>query len=253
MSATIKDKVVLITGGTSGIGRAAAIEFARHGAKVVVTGRRVEEGQKTVELVNAAGGNGYFVAGDVSKDADVKRMVDETLSKFGRLDIAFNNAGIELFQPLLDADAAESQRVFDINVMGVLYSLKHEAAAMLKTGGGAIVNTSSIAGQIGFMGASVYTASKHAVDGLTRTAALEWAKAGIRVNSVAPGAIQSEMTDRAFGDGESDQKKFIASLHPIGRMGNVDEVAKAVVWLASPAASFITGTILPIDGGFTAQ
>jgi NAD(P)-dependent dehydrogenase (short-subunit alcohol dehydrogenase family) len=246
-------KVALVTGGTSGIGRAAALEFARQGAKVVITGRRAEEGAQTVQLIQQTGGIAHFERGDMSVEADVKRAVDETVAKFGRLDAAFNNAGVELFKPINESTPEDYRKVFDINVLGVLLSMKHQAAAMLKTGGGAIVNNSSIAGQIGFAGASIYAASKHAVDGLTRTAALEWAKVNIRVNSVAPGGVQTDMLDRAFGAGESDQKKFMAGLHPVGRLGQADEIARAVAWLASPTSTFVTGQVLGVDGGFLAQ
>jgi NAD(P)-dependent dehydrogenase (short-subunit alcohol dehydrogenase family) len=249
---TFTHQVALVTGGTSGIGRETALEFARQGARVAVTGRRAAEGAETIRQLRALGAEAIFIQGDITQEADVKRMVDETVRTFGRLDMAFNNAGVELFEPVTSATAESYHRVFDANVLGVLLSLKHQVPALLASGGGAIVNTSSIAGEIGFQGAAIYTASKHAVNGLTRTAALEFAKQGVRVNAVAPGAVQTEMLDRAFGAGENDQKKFMATLHPIGRIGTSPEVAKAVVFLASPAASFITGQILAVDGGFVA-
>lgn len=242
-------KVALITGGTSGIGRATALAFARAGAKVVVTGRREQEGARTVELARQAGGDAAYFKGDVSKESDAKGAVDFAVSKFGRLDWAFNNAGVESTGPIAEATESEYRRVMDINVLGVLLSMKHQAPAMLKGGAGAIVNTSSIAGRIGMPGMGVYVATKHAVVGLTKVAAMEWAKSGIRVNSVAPAAIETEMYDR-FAD-NADKRNYMASLHPIGRVGKPEEVAAAVLFLCSDAASFITGTDLLVDGGFT--
>ncbi|HEY1190802.1 MAG TPA: SDR family NAD(P)-dependent oxidoreductase, partial [Gemmata sp.] len=186
-------KVALVTGGTSGIGRAAAIAFAREGAKVVLSGRREKEGLAVVEEIRKAGGTAHFVRADVAQEADVKRLVDETVATFGRLDVAFNNAGIELMGALVEVNEADYRRVFDINVWGVLASMKHEIPAMLRTGGGAIINTSSVAGHVGMGGAGVYAATKHAVEGLTKSAALEFAKQGIRVTAVAPAAIVTEM------------------------------------------------------------
>lgn len=242
-------KVALITGGTSGIGRATAMAFARAGAKVVVTGRREQEGVRTVDLARQAGGDAAYFKGDVSKESDAKNAVDFAVSKFGRLDWAFNNAGVESMGPIAEATESEYRRVMDINVLGVLLSMKHQAPAMLKGGAGAIVNTSSVAGRIGMPGMGVYVATKHAVVGLTKVAAMEWAKSGIRVNSVAPAAIETEMYDR-FAD-NADKRSYMASMHPIGRVGKPEEVAEAVLFLCSDAASFITGTDLLVDGGFT--
>lgn len=243
--------VALITGGTSGIGRAAALQFAKAGYRVAIAGRRQAEGDAVVAEIAKAGGTARFFRTDVTDEAQVKALVDGTVAAFGRLDAAFNNAGLELFEPLVDATAESYHRVFTPNVLGVLLSLKHQIPALLKSGGGAIVNTSSVAGQIGFNGAAIYAASKHAVNGLTRTAALEFAKQGIRVNSVSPGPIQTEMFDRAFVTTET--KQFVAGLVPNGRVGTADEVAAAVVFLCSPAAAYITGQDLAVDGGFTAQ
>lgn len=244
-------KAVLITGGTSGIGRAAAVAFASRGASVAFTGRREQEGNETLRLVREAGGRALFLKGDVSLESDVSRWVAETVKAFGRLDIAFNNAGIEeAGGPLVEKSGEQCDRILAVNVKGVLFSMKHEIPAMLKTGGGSIINTASIAGSIGMAGVPVYVASKHAVIGLTRSTALEFAKQNIRINSVSPAAIETEMYDR-FAD-SPDKRQFLASLHPIGRTGRAEEVVSAVLYLASPGASFVTGSDLRIDGGFTA-
>jgi NAD(P)-dependent dehydrogenase (short-subunit alcohol dehydrogenase family) len=246
-------KVVLVTGGTSGIGKATAIAFAKEGAKVVLSGRREKEGLAVVEEIKKAGGTAHFVQADVAKEADVKRLVDSTVAKFGRLDVAFNNAGVEWKGALTEVTEEDYRRIFDINVWGVITSMKHEIAAMLKTGGGAIVNTSSIAGHIGLGGAGVYIASKHAVEGLTKTAALEFARQGIRVNAVAPAGIDTDMADRFVGGVGDENKKAFGEMHPIGRIGRSEEVADAVLYLASDTAKFTTGISLPVDGGWLAQ
>jgi NAD(P)-dependent dehydrogenase (short-subunit alcohol dehydrogenase family) len=247
-------KVALVTGGTSGIGRAAALAFAREGAKVVVAGRREAEGNAVVRAITAAGGEAIFIQTDVAHEDQVAALVSQTLAKYGRLDVAFNNAGVEgSLGPITGQTVENYAHVFDANVKGVFLSLKHEIPALLRTGGGAIVNTSSVAGSIGFANFGLYVASKHAVLGLTKSAALEYAAQGVRVNAVSPAAIQTDMLDRAFGAGESDNKKLMASHHPVGRIGTPEEIADAVLYLSAPGASFVTGHDLVVDGGYTAQ
>jgi NAD(P)-dependent dehydrogenase (short-subunit alcohol dehydrogenase family) len=241
-------KVALVTGGTSGIGKATAMEFARAGAKVVLTGRREKEGAQVVAEIKKLGSDAEFVRGDVAKDADVKAMVDFTVDKFGKIDIAFNNAGVEWVGPLDQATEAEYRRVFDTNVWGVLNSMRHEIPMMLKNGGGAIVNTSSVAGHVGFPQVSVYIASKHAVEGLTKSVALEFAKQNIRINAVAPGPIITEMWDRFA----REAKEQITATVPVGRVGTAEQIAAAVLYLCSDGAKFTTGTSLVVDGGFIA-
>ncbi|HXJ13844.1 MAG TPA: SDR family oxidoreductase [Candidatus Limnocylindrales bacterium] len=252
MTTELKGKVGLVTGGTSGIGRDAAILFAKAGAKVVVAGRREVEGKETVELIRGAGGEGLFVKADVSRATDVEAMVGKTVEKFGRLDVAFNNAGVEgSWIPITEQSEAEWDRTIDINLKGVWLCLKHEIRQMLKQGGGgAIVNMASVAGWIGSAGAATYCASKHGVIGLTKAAALETAKNGIRINAVCPAVIETPMGERIFGAPE--MKKYAIGLHPIGRFGKPMEVAEAVVWMCSEKASFMTGQSLVLDGGFLA-
>jgi len=254
LNGSLKNKVALITGGTSGIGEAAALQLARAGAKVVVAGRRENEGQAVVKAIENAGGQALFVKTDVSREADVKALVDKAVTKFGRLDFAFNNAGVEGAAGVTtDKQTEENYRhTFDINVLGLLLSMKHEIPAILKNGG-AIVNTSSVVGQVGMPGFGVYTASKHAVNGLTRSAALEYAKQGVRVNAVAFGTIQTPMVDRMVGEAKTNnsQRDWLAGLHPVGRLGTVEEAAQAVIALLENP--FITGAVLSVDGGWTAQ
>lgn len=243
-------KVALVTGGTSGIGKATAVAFARAGAKVALTGRREKEGAQVVAEIKKVAGDAAFIRADVAKDADVKAMVDFTVEKFGRLDLAFNNAGVEWKGPLDQATEAEYRRVFDINVWGVLNSMRYEIPVMLKNGGGAIVNNSSVAGRVGLGEVSIYTASKHAVEGLTKSVALEFARQNIRVNAVAPGVIATDMFDRFAGAELGDQ---ITSMIPVGRKGVTEEIAAAVLYLCSDDAKFMIGTSLVVDGGWIAQ
>ncbi|OAI43277.1 short-chain dehydrogenase [Verrucomicrobia bacterium SCGC AG-212-E04] len=252
MSKTFIGKVVVITGGTSGIGRATAIAFAKEGVKVVVAGRREAEGAETVRLIENVGGMATFVQCDVTIEADIAALIAKTVETYGRLDFAFNNAGVEE-PPCLVTDRKEEdiRRILDTNVLGVILSLKHEIPAILTSGGGAIVNNSSVAGLIGMRGVVTYNASKHAIIGITKSVALDYARKGIRINAVCPGGVASEMLDRLAPTPE--QQALFASMHPVGRIGTPEEVASAVVYLCSPSASFITGHAFPIDGGFCAQ
>src|SRR6266853_4948895 len=247
---TLSNKVALVTGGTSGIGKATAIEFARAGAKVVLSGRREKEGADVVAEIQRLGGAAAFIRADIAKDGDVKAMIDFTVATYGRLDIAFNNAGVEWTGPLDKATEAEYRRIFDINVWGVLNSMRHEIPVMLENGGGAIVNTSSVAGHVGLAQVSIYIASKHAVEGLTKAVALEFAKQNIRVNSIAPGVIATEMLDRFAGE---EMRAQLTSIVPVGRVGASEEIAAAVLYLCSDDAKFTSGTSLVVDGGYVAQ
>ena len=246
-------KVALVTGGGSGIGRATALAFARDGAQVVIGNRSVERGEETVSMISAAGGTASFRRTDVMVAAEVEALVDHAVTTYGRLDVAFNNAGIEgeVHPTLVDQTEANFDAVMGVNVKGVWLSMKYEIPRMLDQGGGAIVNCSSVAGVIGFPGIGIYVASKHAVVGLTKTAALEYSARGIRINAVNPAVIDTEMADR-ITDGMNMKKDDVIRFHPIGRLGRVEEVAEAVLWLCSDKASFVTGHSMIVDGGFTA-
>jgi NAD(P)-dependent dehydrogenase (short-subunit alcohol dehydrogenase family) len=252
MTTELRGKIGIVTGGTSGIGREAAVLFAKAGAKVVVAGRREVEGKETLDLVRAAGGDGLFVKTDVSRAAEVQALVRKTVEKFGRLDIAFNNAGIEgNWIPIAEQAEEDWDRTIAINLKGVWLCLKYEIQQMLKQGGGgAIVNMASIGGLMGSAGAATYCASKHGVMGLTKSAALETARSGIRINAVCPAVIETPMGERLFG--EPEMRKYALGLHPIGRFGTPVEVAEAVLWMCSDRASFMTGQSLVLDGGFLA-
>lgn len=249
MTKALENKVALITGGTTGIGRDSAVLFAKEGAKVVFTGRREKEGNETLALVRATGGDGLFLKSDVSKAADVQSIVQKTVEKYGRLDVAFNNAGVEgVWMPLVEQTEENWDYVHNINLKGLWLCLKYEILQMQKQGnGGAIVNMSSVAGLMGYAGSGIYVASKHGVIGLTKVAAIECAKAKIRVNAVCPAVIETPMADRAFGDPEASKR--VLGMHPLGRFGKPTEVAEAVLWLCSDKSSFTTGQYIAIDGG----
>ena len=254
MAGRVNGRIALVTGASSGIGRATALAFAREGAKVVAADVTVAGGEETVRLIQAAGGEAIFVKTDVSKAAEVEALIKKVVQTYGRLDCAFNNAGIEGQMGKRTADSSEENwnRVIDINLKGVWLCLKYEIPQMLKQGGGAIVNTASVAGLVGAAGGSAYVASKHGVNGLTKTAALECAKQGIRVNSVCPGGIRTPMLERIMSS-NPQMSEMVAAMEPVGRLGKPEEIAEAVVWLCSDAASFVTGLPMAVDGGMTAQ
>jgi NAD(P)-dependent dehydrogenase (short-subunit alcohol dehydrogenase family) len=244
--------VVLITGALTGIGRATALAFAQEGADVVVSGRREDAGQALVAELRALGVEAEFVHADVRHESDVQNLVDKTVARFGRLDIAVNNAGTEGKPgPVTEQTADSYAAIFDTNVLGVLLSMKHELRVMQAQGFGSIVNLSSTMGQRGAPGASLYTASKHAVEGLTKSAALEGAAFGVRVNAVAPGPIETAMLDRFTGN--ADRKAGMVAGIPLKRAGRPEEIADAIVFVASAKASFITGQIINVNGGKTAS
>ena len=245
-------KVAIVTGASSGIGRTSALFYAREGAKVVVSDVNEEGGQETVRLIQAAGGEAFFIKTDVANPADCETLVKRTVEKFGRLDFACNNAGIGGEQNLTADYSVEGwQKVIAINLSGVFYCMKYEIPAMLKAGGGAIVNMASILGQVGFAGAPAYVAAKHGVVGLTQNAAIEYAAQGIRVNSVGPAFIKTPMI--AVLEENAEALNMLVGLHPIGRLGLPEEVAELVIWLSSHRASFVTGAYYSVDGGYLAR
>ena len=248
----MKGKIALVTGAATGIGRATAIEFARNGAAVVVSDVNTAEGLKTANLIENEGGEATFVECDVSASADVEALISQVLKKHGRLDAAHNNAGVEGARvPLIDLTEEQWDAVMAVNLKGVWMCMKHEIPQMLEQGGGAIVNTSSVAGLMGMKGSTAYGTAKHGVIGLTKTAALEYADRGVRVNAICPGAVRTPMTERLMGN-DPEREAMYMSIQPIGRFGTTAEIANLVVWLCSDAASLITGTAIPIDGGVMA-
>jgi NAD(P)-dependent dehydrogenase (short-subunit alcohol dehydrogenase family) len=252
MAGELEGKIALVTGAGSGIGRASALAFAAAGAQVTVSDVVVEGGEETVAQIKAAGGEATFISADVSQRADVEALIRQTVKTYGRLDCAHNNAGIEGdMAPTADCTEANWDRTIAINLKGVWLCMKYEIPQMLEQGGGLIVNTSSVAGLVGFVNLPAYVATKHGVAGLTRTAAVEYAQRGIRVNAVCPGVIHTPMVDRIVG-GDVEAAAQFTALEPVGRMGLPAEVAQAVVWLCSDAASFVTGVAMPVDGGFVA-
>jgi NAD(P)-dependent dehydrogenase (short-subunit alcohol dehydrogenase family) len=244
-------KVILVTGAASGIGRAAALQFAEEGGLVVVADVDRPGAEETVELVRAAGGDATALTVDVADPGAVQAMVADTVATYGGLHVALNNAGVMGANlEIVDMPDDVWQRGIDVMLTGVFLCLKHEIPAMLASGGGAIVNTSSGAGLIGFPGHANYVAAKHGVIGLTKAAALENITKGIRINAICPGTARSRMVDEWL-DGSAEAEAGIAALHPIGRIAEPEEIARAAVWLASDAASFVVGVALPVDGGYT--
>jgi NAD(P)-dependent dehydrogenase (short-subunit alcohol dehydrogenase family) len=242
-------RVALVTGGSAGIGRAAALAFARAGARVVVSDVADDRGEETARSIRDAGGEAIYVHADVADATEVEALVGRTTEAFGRLDYAFNNAGIEGEQaPTAECTEENWDRVLNINLRGAWLCMKFEIPAMLRNGGGSIVNCSSVAGLVGFNAIPAYTASKHGMIGLTRTAALDYATQGIRVNAVCPGVIRTEMIER-FTRGNPEAEAQLVAMQPMNRMGTPDEIADTVVWLCSEQASFITGQALAVDGG----
>ena len=252
MEKIFQNGVALVTGGSYGIGQATAVAFAKRGANVVIADWREDEERTTVSRIKAEGSEGIFVQCDVSKSRDVRHLTNTIINIFGKLDYAFNNAGIEgMVSPTHECTEDNWAKTVDINLKGVWLCMKQEIQLMRQQGKGVIVNCASVAGLNGFAGLPAYVASKHGTIGLTKTAALENATAGIRINAVCPGVIHTAMIDRITGKDAEAEKQYTA-MEPVGRMGRPEEVAEAVMWLCSDAASFVTGIAMPVDGGFTA-
>jgi NAD(P)-dependent dehydrogenase (short-subunit alcohol dehydrogenase family) len=253
MTGQVQGKIALVTGGGSGIGRATALALAREGAKVMIADYVPEGGDRTVKMIKEKGGEASFIHTDVSVTRQVEAMVNKTVETYGRVDCAFNNAGIEgRLANTVEATEENFDRIIAINLKGVWLCMKYQIPQMLKQGGGAIVNTASAAGLVGIEGLSAYNASKHGVIGLTKTAALEFATKNIRVNCVCPGAINTPMVARLIDTGAMNEQELM-TIEPVGRMGKPEEIGEGVVWLLSDAASFVTGHPLAIDGGWVAR